>query len=344
MKAFAGLLLSLASAFIYAADPAPVSDQVLIPVTVKSLDKIWLPQQYNAPAQVLSLNTPEISSEISATVVATPVSVGDLVTKGDVLVRLDCESYLLQQKINTANLERSNAQLSFARSQLVRANNLKKKKNISEELLDQRKMELKVALADRSLQEQNLALTSMNVGHCEVKAPFAAVITQRMVSKGDYANTGQALISLVDLAAIEIDADLHHDEIHSLQQADTVVFEHENVEFDVQQKTMVRVLDPQSQTAKVRLKFKHETHPWPGTDGRLRWRSRQFLLPAEYISRRADQLGVFHIVGNKAVFTELETAVEGRPAAIKLPASALIANEGRHRLNDGMPVRIVGDG
>ena len=336
MKAFAGLLLSLASAFIYAADP--------VPLTVKPLDKLWLPQQHNAPAQVLSLNTPDISAEISATVVATPVNVGDMVTKGDVLIRLDCESYLLQQKINTASLERSNAQLSFARSQLVRANNLKKKKNISEELLDQRKMELKVALADKSLQEQNLALSSMNVAHCDVKAPFAAVITQRMVSKGDYANTGQILISLVDLASIEVEADLHHDEIHSLQQAGAVVFEHESVEFAVQQKTMVRVLDPQTQTAKVRLKFKHEIHPWPGTDGRLKWQSRQFLLPAEYISRRAGQLGVFHVVDNKAVFTVLETAVEGRPAAINLPASALIANEGRHRLNDGMSVRIVGDG
>ena len=312
-----------------------------VPVTIKPLDQLWRPQQHNAPAQALSLNEPNISAEISAAVLKTLVNVGDIVSKNDVLVKLDCESYEVQRQINQANLERSNAQLAFARRQLARANNLKKKKSISEELLDQRRTEVKIAVADQSLQQQNLGLSSINVDDCNVRAPFSAVITDRMVSTGDYVNIGQALVSIVDLGAIEIEADLHHAEIRSLQQADKIVFSYEGLDFAVAVKNVVRVFDYQSATAKVRLSFEHEIKPWPGSEGRLKWRSKQALLPAAYLTRRGEQLGVFHVVDGKAEFTVLENAIEGRPAKIALPGSSLIVMEGRHRLNHGDVVSVA---
>ncbi len=339
MKALAGLLLILHTAILNAAQPVPVT----VPVTVKALDKLWLPQQYDAPAQVFSLNTPEISAEISAAVIETAVDVGDEVSQGDVLIKLDCSNYLIQQRINQASLERSTSQLTFARSQLARANNLKKKNSISDELLDQRRTELKVALADKILQEQNLALSDINVDDCEVKAPISGVITQRMVSKGDYATTGQPLISLIDRTAIEVEADLLQAEIDSLQLADDISLEHADKDFALQLKTLIPVFDYQSATAKVRLQFKQDVLPWPGSEGRLKWRSAQSLLPAEYLSRRENQLGVFHVIENKAVFTALPQAVEGRPVMVDLQAGTSIVIEGRHRLNDGDVVRVLSE-
>lgn len=335
MKALAGLFLILLSASLNAAES--------IPVTVKSLNKLWLPQQHDAPAQVFSLNTPGISAEISATVLETLVDVGDQVNQGDVLIKLDCSNYLIQQRINQANLERSTSQLAFAQSQLARANNLKKKNSISDELLDQRRTELKVALADKVLQEQNLALSDINVADCEVKAPLAGVITQRMVSAGDYATNGQTLISLVDLGAIEVEADLLHAEIHTLQKADEIFFEHKDRDFALQLKTVVRVFDYQSATARVRLQFKQQAQPWPGSEGRLKWSSGKALLPADYLSRRQNQLGVFHVIDNKAVFAALTEAIEGRPALVDLADDVSIIIEGRHRLNHGDKVRIVSE-
>jgi RND family efflux transporter MFP subunit len=332
MKFFTGLLLVLLSALVCATEP--------IPVTVNSLDKLWLPQQHNAPAQVVSLNTPELSAKISATVMEVRADVGDLVSKDDVLFRLDCENYRVQQQINKASLERSTAQLSFARSQLMRANNLKKKNSISDELLDQRRTELKVAMADKSLQAQNLALSNLNVDDCDIKAPMAGVVSRRMVSAGDYAVTGQSLVSLVDVNAIKVEAELRHAEIASLRQAATVFFGYENIDYALQLETVVPVFDKQTATAKARLVFNQQKRPWPGSEGRLKWSATRPLLPAEYISRRNDQLGVFHVVDGKAVFAVLDEATEGRPAIVDLPADAVIVIEGRHRLNDGDTVRV----
>ena len=158
MKALAGLFLFLLSVGLNAAEP--------VPDTVTALDKIWLPQQHNAPAKVFSLNTPEISAEIAAPVIETSVNVGDVVTKGDVLIRLDCKNYLIQHRINRASLERSAAQVAFARSQLVRANNLKKKTNIE------------LAQKNALITEQKKEITD--------SIQYASRIQNAMLPPGDY--------------------------------------------------------------------------------------------------------------------------------------------------------------
>jgi hypothetical protein len=105
---------------------------------------------------------------------------------------------------------------------------------------------------------------------------------------------------------------------------------------------VIPVFDRQTAAAKVRLVFKRENLPWPGSEGRLMWQSETKLLPAVYISRRDKRLGVFHMADGKAVFSPLNAAVEGRPAVIALPAQTSIIVEGRHGLNNGDSILVVG--
>ena len=55
-----------------------------------------------------------------------------------------------------AELDSARAQLRHARAQLVRASNLKKNKSISDELLDQRRMELETGEAQVGVQQERL--------------------------------------------------------------------------------------------------------------------------------------------------------------------------------------------
>ena len=167
-----------------------------IPVTVIQLDKIWQKFQQDAPATVVSLNTPQLSSEIDAVVTTVRVKVGEHVSKGDILIELDCHTYHNQKKIAEAAVQRSTAQLAFARSQLNRAKNLKSKKSISDELLDQRKTELQVARADLMTQKHKLALADRDVLNCNVLSPFSGVVSERLVSEGAYANRGLPLLTV----------------------------------------------------------------------------------------------------------------------------------------------------
>ena len=311
-----------------------------VPVTVKPLEQIWFKRQYDAPSSVVSLNTPQISAEIAAVVSSLPVKVGDIVKKGDLLVSLDCDAYRYQQQISAAAVQRSSAQLGFAKSQLSRAKNLQSKKSISEELLDQRRTELKVAQADYLTQKQNLLLADIDVENCQVKSPFNGVVSERLVSEGVYATRGLPLLTLTDLDAVEVKAALRQSDISTLKAASTIWLETLGKQFPVTLRAVVPVFDTASATAQARLVFS-KAFAWPGSVGRLMWASDMSMLPAAYLSRRADKLGVFYLENNRAKFLLLKDAVEGRPAMIDLPSTTAIIVEGRQRLQHGDSVKVI---
>ena len=102
-----------------------------IPVTVKTFESVAVDVISDAPAQVIVNNQPDISAEIAAKVISIDVLEGDRVEAGEQLLQLDCRKTGLARDIAQAAFTQSQARLSFARSQLKRANNLKKKNSIS---------------------------------------------------------------------------------------------------------------------------------------------------------------------------------------------------------------------
>ncbi|PKO62669.1 MAG: efflux RND transporter periplasmic adaptor subunit, partial [Betaproteobacteria bacterium HGW-Betaproteobacteria-17] len=63
------------------------------------------------------------------------------------------------------------------------------------------------------------------------------------------------------------------------------------------------------------------------------------FVPADYLVKRAGQLGVFVVEARRARFVPLPDAQEGRPAsAAALPAEAALVTDGRFALQDGMTV------
>ena len=331
MRIFSGLILLLA---VMAVSAETIS------VTTLPLEQVWQKRKQDAPASVVSLNAPRISAELDAVVVSIPVKVGDIVNRGDVLIELDCQSFEYQLKINNAELQRSNAQLNFARSQLSRAKNLQTTKSISDELLDQRKTELLVAQADQRTWQQRLSLAQIDVSHCQVKSPFKAVITERLISEGAYANKGLALIALTDLDDVEVKVRLRQAEIASLKQASAIWLDSQQQQFPLTLRSVLPVFDEQTATAESRLVFSTEQMAWPGAVGRLEWQAETPFLPASYVVRREGELGVFYVDGQTARFHLLPDAIEGRPAEISLAASTPVVVEGRQRLQDGDQVEI----
>jgi hypothetical protein len=79
--------------------------------------------------------------------------------------------------------------------------------------------------------------------------------------------------------------------------------------------------------------------------GRIVWSSKDQLIPAEYILRRNNQLGVMLAedvvegVG-KAKFHPLPNANEGQAVEVDLPESSAIIVKNRYRVKDGQPIKI----
>ena len=84
---------------------------------------VMYPRQV-APASVISNDDARLSAQVDARVVQVLVDVGDVVTAGAELVRLDETDFKLDEKGDRAGILALQAQLRLARAQLGRARKL----------------------------------------------------------------------------------------------------------------------------------------------------------------------------------------------------------------------------
>jgi RND family efflux transporter MFP subunit len=305
-----------------------------------ALDEVLNVPVYSAPATVAAHNEPLIAAEIDARVIALPVQIGDRVSTNDTLARLDCSSHESRLAVARAELEIARAQHAHAREQLQRASNLNKNKSISAELLGQRRMELGVSQAEVKAREEAIRQATIDVGHCEIKAPFDAVVMDKKVSVGTFAARGMAIVSLLESSGQEVAVSLRENEAERLQQADELAFEAGGQRFPVRLRAMLPALDTITRTRVARLVFTGKA-ALPGTAGRLTWPGARQLLPADYLVRRDGELGVFVVNDNHAHFVAVPQAQEGRPVRVELAPDTRLITDGRQRLLDGDEVTVV---
>ncbi|MGD8308719.1 MAG: efflux RND transporter periplasmic adaptor subunit [Chromatiales bacterium] len=305
-----------------------------VPVTVGALGDLITHPVRSAPAHVESLNDSLISAEITARIERIPVRVGDRVAQGDLLVVLDCRDYQSQQAAQEAGLQKLQAQRRLARSQLARARDLSTARNISDEQLEQRETELSALGADIRAQEEALRQAKLRAERCEVRAPFDAVVRERVAQVGALASPGTPLVRVVEQGDLEVSADLALAEAREVAASPSLVFVHGAQRLPVRLRRLVPVFERRTQTREARLEFTAGQAP-AGASGRLSWEASEALLPADLLVRRGDRLGVFIARDGRARFHALPNALEGRPARVDLPAGTLIVLEGRQALGDG---------
>lgn len=299
---------------------------------------------YSAPATVVARNSPQIAAEIAARVVAIPVQVGDRVKVGEKIAELDCSRFESALKSAEAALESSLARQRFADRQLQRARNLKAKKSISDETLDQRRTDLRTTQADLETSTESVRQAQLDKDHCEVRSPIEAVVRDRLISVGSYATPGAPMIELVEVTRQEVSAALRHDQLESFNAAaDQLRFESNGILFPLTLRSVVAASDSLSRTREARLRFTRE-RAIPGTAGRVVWQSVDPAIPADYLVRREGQLGVFVAEGDTARFVPIPDAQEGRPAIAALPGETQLITEGRQRLQDGMRIHLIAGG
>lgn len=311
-----------------------------IPVRVQPLDELLHQPEFSAPASVKPLNAPSLAAEISARIETIPVRVGERVKKGDLLLALDCRHHQSRLQATKAGMQRLDAQLQFSKAQLKRAEDLKSKRSISDELLGQRRSELLGAQADRLNQQQLIRQAEIDVERCSITAPFDAVVTERLAQVGGLASPGTALLKLIQLNDLEVSAELRRTEATSLKHAQSIRFDYAGDGYMLQLRQLLPVVDERTRTQEARLSFAQDAAP-AGAAGRLVWQGETDELPADYLVRRNGSLGIFLLDGNTARFHTLADAREGQPTRLKLAQDRLLITDGRQRLQDGDPVTII---
>lgn len=306
--------------------------------TVKPLAEAAIYPERDAAAQVVSLNESRIAAEIAGRIEAVPVEVGQRIERGALIARIDCRDHDLARARAAAVLTAARSRLALADQQLARARELQARGFFAEEALAARITEVEVLRADAAQAEAQLGAAARAVGKCVVRAPFAAIVRERLGRVGELAAPGTPLAALVDLERIEVAALVQTKDTRSLERATEVRFLGPGGAVPLVLERVSPVIDPQTRTAEARLRFAG-TAAAPGASGRITWRDPNAHVPPELVVRRAGRLGVFIDDGGTARFHALLEAQEGRPARVDLPPSAAIVVKGQLALQDGQRLR-----
>jgi RND family efflux transporter MFP subunit len=303
-------------------------------VSVKPFKEVALYPERTAQAQVVSLNDAKLAAEISARIAVLPVQVGQRVARGAVLARLDCTDHEIALREAEARAESARARLKLAEQQLTRSHELAQANFISGDALDIRATEVSVVRADTQSAEARLDAARRDVAKCTIRAPFPAIVSERLGQVGELAAPGSPVVALLDVSRIEVSAQVQTQDATSLKAARKILFVSQNESHALKLLRISSALSPSARTREARLGFAAK-HAAPGSSGEIRWQDARAHLPAELLVMRGGKPGVFTLRDGRARFVALPEAVEGRPAMTSLPADTAVVVRGHLPLREG---------
>ena len=311
-----------------------------IPVTVQSLGDVLVAREYRAPASVITANRAVVTSQITALIDEVAADVGHEVGQGQLLVRLDQADTRLALAEAEAALAALDAQLLDASQRLRRAENLLERDFISEDELNLRQTEVAVIEANRERQLVAIRDARLALSRTEVVAPFAAAVVERQGQVGNLATPGSPLMTLVQTADREVDAEIDPRFAAQLETAADLRFVSEGREWPLEVARLSSVIETDTRKVRGRFRFPDESAPI-GSGGEVVWNEPSGLIPVSLIVQRGNALGIFTVSDGRARFVPIPSAQEGRPAAVDLPVDTPIIASGHVRLQDGDAIQIT---
>lgn len=158
-----------------------------------------------------AVNQSSIQAQVTATVTQVYVQVGQSVSKGQVLVRLNNQDNAARLAQAQANLAATQAQASLAKNMMQRKKRLLDQGFISKVEYEQAHVDYQAQLENVHAQQANVNIAQKAEREGTIYSPISGVITQRQVDAGQTVAAGQTLFEIVDPSQLEIQAKLPSD-------------------------------------------------------------------------------------------------------------------------------------
>ena len=133
-----------------------------------------------------------------------PANVGDEVTEGDLLVRIDPAPFKAEVNRAQAALDRAAATRKNAKLARDRDKTLFDKGHVAQARLDQTDAKLSEAIADVGAADAVLGRARLYLQYTNLRAPFTGIVVQTYVDNFENVQIKQPVIRLVDASRIEM--------------------------------------------------------------------------------------------------------------------------------------------
>ena len=274
------------------------SPQATASVVVERLAPTETSETYEAVGTVRPQNSATVSSRTTGVIQQVHVRAGDTVRQGQLLVELDArdlasnlrQAEAARTEVESAIVEASHAITSAeAQRQLAdvtyqRYAGLLEKKSVSRQEYDEAQARLnsakaaaEVAAARKSQAEarreqvdSQIAAARIGLGYAKIAAPFAGIVTERLLDPGSLATPGVPILSLDQGGAYLMEAAVSESRLRSVHTGEKVTVRVDALgeSFSGQVNEIVPVLDAASRTFTAKISLPRDPKLRSGLFGR----------------------------------------------------------------------------
>ncbi|MES2642874.1 MAG: efflux RND transporter periplasmic adaptor subunit [Myxococcota bacterium] len=164
-----------------------------------------VPRTLTVTGSLVAVEDADIAAEAAGAVERIAADRGDLVAKGAALLVLDATTSGLQVKEATASVAAAAVQVKQAEADCARATTLTEAGGLSTAERDRLLSQCEQGARQLEAAKARLALATTNLARATVRAPFAGVVAERMVSPGEYVTPGRAVVKLVAVDPLRLE-------------------------------------------------------------------------------------------------------------------------------------------
>jgi membrane fusion protein, multidrug efflux system len=181
------------------------------PLEFTQRDVVWLQPkrlsvEVTVPGSVQAVSQATVRAKLSAEIKRVLVREGDRVTAGQAIAEFDTAHLRAQMAERKATLESSRAQLAMADRTRQANAQLVKQNFISQNAFDTADSAHQVQLAAVATAQAQLELVQLSMTDAVVRAPISGTVSKRHVQPGEKVSFDAPLLSIVDLAQLEVQA------------------------------------------------------------------------------------------------------------------------------------------
>jgi membrane fusion protein (multidrug efflux system) len=193
-----------------------------IKVTTLAAAEAPAPEVLTLTGMIAADQRSDVTADTQGKVINVMIERGQHVKIGQPVVQLDVRGAALSQREAQANLEAARAQKQLAEEECKRTKSLLEKGAITQSEWDRQSEQCAASLQQVSAAQARNEMMAKSVSDGLVRAPFDGVISEKMISPGEWVAPGKALFTLVKDNRLKIELSVPEKAIGAVKQGQQV--------------------------------------------------------------------------------------------------------------------------
>lgn len=321
-------------------------------VAVSGVKKGLIAPQSEFIGTVYYKEVSDVAAEVRGMVKAVTFEEGDRIEGGKLLVQLDSE--VLEKTIDATRASHDEvlADLEMAKIELRRVESLFAEEVISEQAYDEARFKVKGLIKRADSLKAELGGLDVELRKKSIKAPFAGVVIEKHVDRGEWLEPGTVVATLASVDYVDIIVDVPERVMKAVKVGMTVSVTAAGKRLKGKLFAIVPRGDIKTRTFPVKIRVKNTANLAESMEARVSLptgtRKRALIVPRDALITAFGQTVVFAVVDSKAKMVPVKViGYKGKTVGVSsglLSEGMEVVVKGNERLFDGQPVFIAGQG